>query len=78
MSPKSKIYQLARANFHASLVKEGDLYVASCVELVLASQGKTKKVALQNLDEALSLLLDEEAPKQHPKLKKHTLPLAYA
>lgn len=78
MSAKSKIYQLTRDNFHATLEKEADLYVATCVEKVLASQGQTKKLALQNLDEALSLLLDEEISELPPKIKSRTLPFAYA
>ncbi len=40
--------------------KEDDLYVASFVELELASQGKTKKEAIANVKEALALYLEDE------------------
>ena len=35
--------------------KEGKLYIAKTLSLELASQGKTKKEALSNLQEALDL-----------------------
>lgn len=40
--------------------KEGSLFVAKTLGLELASQGKTKKEALGNLQEALDLLLEDE------------------
>jgi hypothetical protein len=37
--------------------KEGSLFVAKIVGIELASQGKTKKEAVKNLEEALDLYL---------------------
>lgn len=55
--------------------KEGKLYVAKTLNLELASQGKTQKEALKNLQEALDLLLEDEGVKlpsssipQNPKI----------
>lgn len=57
--------------------KEGELYVAKTLSLELASQGKTKKEALRNLQEALDLLLEDEGVKipsssipQNPKIEQ--------
>jgi hypothetical protein len=50
---KSKT-QLA-SGLHALLWKEGALIVAKCLEVEVTSQGKTKKEALSNIEEALSL-----------------------
>ena len=56
--------------------QEGKLFVAKTLGLELASQGKTKKEALKNLQEALDLLLEDEehlsAPEflpQDPQIK---------
>ena len=47
--------------FSASLSKEGDWYVAQCLEVDVACQGPTEKEALVNLREALELHF--EAPR---------------
>ena len=39
----------------ASVVKEGDWYVAQCLEVDIASQGETVDDALDNLREAIEL-----------------------
>ena len=44
--------------FTAILEKEGDLYVAFCPELDVASQGFTVEEALANLKEAAELFLE--------------------
>lgn len=40
--------------------QEDDLFVAKTVEIEIASQGKTKKEALKNLQEALELYFEDE------------------
>lgn len=50
----------ASQNYHAIVWKEGEWYVAKAVEIEVASQGKTRKQALQNLSEAIDLLMEEE------------------
>lgn len=47
------------------IIKEGKWYVARCVELGVASQGKTVAEAKSNLREAVELYLEDE-----PKLRK--------
>lgn len=47
--------------FAASVWREGDWYVAQCLELDIASQGETEGEALLNLKEALELYF--EAPR---------------
>ena len=44
----------------AILQKEGDWYVSLCPELDIASQGKTVEEAVNNLQEAVELYLEDE------------------
>jgi predicted RNase H-like HicB family nuclease len=44
-----------RQTFTASIWREGDWFVAQCVEVDVASQGETEEAALENLREALEL-----------------------
>jgi len=50
--------------FTAVVHKEGDLYVAECPEVGTASQGGTIEEAVQNLQEATGLYLEEFPLKQ--------------
>jgi predicted RNase H-like HicB family nuclease len=50
----------AKKTLPAIVWKEGHLFVAKLVGFELASQGETKKEALQNLKEALDLYLEDE------------------
>jgi predicted RNase H-like HicB family nuclease len=50
----------------AAVHQEEDWYVAQCLEVDVASQGRTVEEALANLREAVSLYLDEvDDPDQH-------------
>ena len=49
--------------FQASIVREGDGFVAQCLEIDVASQGDTPDEALHNLKEALELYFEGEAPR---------------
>ena len=49
---------MTRSTFTAILEKEGDLYVALCPELDVASQGATVEEATANLKEAVELFLE--------------------
>jgi len=51
---------MAKKKIPAIVWKEGEWFVAKTLNLELASQGKTKKEALKNLQEALDLLLEDE------------------
>ena len=44
-----------KRTFTASIWREGDWFVAQCLEVDVASQGATKQEALDNLREALEL-----------------------
>lgn len=48
------------SGYHALVWKEGGWYVARGVEIEVASQGKTKQEAIDNLKEALDLMLEDE------------------
>ncbi len=45
---------------HTVVWKERKLFIAKSLELELASQGKTKEEAINNLKEALDLYLEDE------------------
>jgi predicted RNase H-like HicB family nuclease len=49
---------MTRSTFTAILEKEGDLYVALCPELDVASQGATVEEATANLKEAVKLFFE--------------------
>ena len=49
---------MSKSSFTAILEKEGDLYVALCPELDVASQGTTVEEATANLKEAVELFLE--------------------
>ena len=48
--------------FTATVQREGDLYVAQCVELDIAIQGESQSEALENLKEAVELFLETASP----------------
>ena len=43
------------SDFTASIWQEGPWYIAQCVEVDIASQGKTRTEAIENLKEVLRL-----------------------
>ena len=47
--------------------KEGKYFVAQCLNIDISSFGETKDEALKNLDEALSLYLEDDT---HEKIQK--------
>lgn len=58
-----------KRTFTASIWREGDWYVAQCLEVDVASQGTTEAEARANLQEALELHFEPpvatEAPEPH-------------
>ena len=48
-----------KRKFTASVWPEDDMYVAQCLQVNVASQGKTEDEALANLQEALELYFEE-------------------
>ena len=55
--------------FAASVWREGDWYVAQCLELDVASQGETETEALANLKEALELYFEPPQATRPPLLR---------
>ncbi len=51
-----------------ALWKEGEYYVSQCLNVNVASFGKTKKEALANLDEALELYFEDVNVVNSPNL----------
>ena len=45
--------------FTVTLVQDGDMLVSHCLELDIASQGRTRTDALENVKEAVALFLEE-------------------
>lgn len=61
--------------------KEGKYYVAQCLNVDVSSFGKTKKEALENLDEALELYFEGRKTNRvieikNPELVKLSIPCA--
>ena len=47
--------EMMKREFKAGVSREGDWFVAQCLEVDVASQGPTEEQALANLEEALAL-----------------------
>jgi predicted RNase H-like HicB family nuclease len=61
---------MTTGSYTAILEKDGDLYVALCAELDVASQGATVEEAIVNLKEAVDLFL-ESADAREVKRRLH-------
>ena len=48
-----------KKTFSASVQREGDWFVAQCLDVDIASQGRSEDEALENLREALELHFEE-------------------
>jgi predicted RNase H-like HicB family nuclease len=46
----------------AAVTREGDWYVARCLEVEVTSQGESIELALANLREALELYFEDQPP----------------
>lgn len=55
--------------FAATVWREGDWFVSQCLEVDVASQGKTEEEALTNLKEALELYFEEPRATRPPKVR---------
>ena len=56
--------------FTASISQEDEMFIAQCLEIDVASQGKSEEDAINNLKEALELYLEPPRPTVMPKLRK--------
>lgn len=59
-----------KRTFSTSITKEGKWFVAQCLEVNVASQGRTEKEALTNLVEALELHFTPPHATLLPSVKK--------
>ena len=60
-------------NFHYVIWKEGRWFVARSLEVEVASQGKTRKEAVENLHEALELYFEDEKKPAIAKIEQPRL-----
>ena len=58
-----------KKSFQASLWREGDLVVAQCLDVDVASQGRDEDEALANLTEALELYFEAPRPDVAPTIR---------
>jgi predicted RNase H-like HicB family nuclease len=59
-----------KKTFTASVWREGDWFVAQCLEVDVASQGSTSEEALNNLQEALELHFEPPVATIKPRVEK--------
>lgn len=59
-----------KQSFTASVWKEGEWFVAQCLEVDVASQGKTESEALENLSEALKLHFTPPCATEIPRVRR--------
>lgn len=57
-------------SFSAVVTSEEEWFVAQCLEIDIASQGKTETEALENLREAIELHLEEPLPTEIPSISR--------
>lgn len=55
--------------FNASVWREDDWFVAQCLEVDVASQGRTAEEAIDNLREALELHLEDPVASTLPDIR---------
>jgi predicted RNase H-like HicB family nuclease len=67
-----------KRTFTASIVREGELYVAQCLEIDIASQGTTADEAMANLGEAISLFFEPPTPTFVPDVRSVEVEIAAA
>ena len=56
--------------FTASISQEDDWFIAQCLEVDVASQGKSEDEAVDNLREVLELYFEPPRPTVMPKFRK--------
>lgn len=64
---------MRKIDLKIAIWKEGKYYVAQCLNIDISSFGKTKKEALDNLDEALALYLEDAKAIRVSKIEKPEL-----
>ncbi len=59
---------MSETSFNASVWQKGEWHVAQCLDVDVASQGRTKKEALENLKEAIELHFEEPRATKVPDI----------
>lgn len=59
-----------KQKFTASVWREGNWYVAQCLEVDVASQGTSEDEAIENLREALELHFEPPRPTVMPQMRR--------
>jgi len=57
-------------DFSALVQREGDIFIAQCLDVDIASQGASEKEALASLQEALELYVQSPQATTAPKVSK--------
>lgn len=57
-----------KVSFRATVWREGDWYVAQCLDVDVASQGRTREEALSNLKEAVELHFEKPCATEVPEV----------
>ena len=55
--------------FAATVWKEGDWFVSQCLDVDVASQGRTEEEAMENLREALALHFEPPVATHPPRIR---------
>lgn len=63
-------------DFNAVISKEGEWYIAQCLEVDVASQGQTEEDAMENLNEALLLHFTPPVATVLPNVRHFELEIA--
>jgi predicted RNase H-like HicB family nuclease len=58
-----------KQTFSATVWREGDWYIAQCLEVDVASQGRTEEEALANLSEAIALNFEPPVATIKPSMR---------
>ena len=61
---------MKKVSLKSVIWKEGKYYVSQCLEVDVASFGKTKKEALNNLQDALGLYFEDESLPQSSRIEQ--------
>jgi len=61
---------MKKVSLKSVIWKEGKYYVSQCLEVDVASFGKTKKEALNNLQDALGLYFEDERLPQSSRIEQ--------
>ena len=69
---------ITKSGLHALVWREGSWYVSKGIEINVASQGKNKKKAIANLEEAIALYLEDEKVTPKSNLQNPELVSIYA